>query len=96
VANLPQKLPADMMQQKWASQLNPILKIPMLSGLQLTNIPLNGGTPTVVNHLLGRKQQGWIVTDNDNADSIIRIEPLNDKTLTLLASQACNVSLWVY
>ncbi len=94
-AQLPQKLPLDMMQTKWASQLNPVLSIPMLSGLMLQNVVLKSGD-NVINHLLGRMQQGTIITDQTAASSIYRSKPFNSTTLTLNSSAACQVNLWVF
>lgn len=92
---LPIKLPLDRMQTIWKSQIDPILKIPMLNGLQLTNISLISGD-NVINHLLQRNQQGWIVTDQSAASSLCRSQPLNNLTLTLNSSNPCVISLWVY
>ena len=92
---LPIKLPLDRMQTIWKSQIDPILKIPMLSGLQLNNISLVSGVNNI-NHLLQRTQQGWIITDQDASSSIYRSQPFNTLTLTLHASAPCTISLWVY
>lgn len=51
----------------------------------------------VINHKLGRMQQGWVITDINNvATSIYRSQPFNDKTLTLTSSGAVTVNIWVY
>lgn len=84
-----------LMQTKWASILNPMLKNGLVDGLQHTSIALINGE-TTFNHLLGRKLQGWIITDVDAGTSIYRSKPLNDKTLSLTAGASCTVSLWVY
>ena len=94
-ARLPQKLPLDMMQTKWASILNPLLAVPMTQGLALESIKITTGT-NVINHLLGRKQQGWFLTDQDAALNLYRSAPFNNLTLTLVSSAAGTVNLWVY
>ena len=92
---LPVRLPLEQMQVKWKSELDPILSIPLLKGLQLKNIELIAGT-NVINTLLGRLQQGFIITDIDAPATIYRSQPFNSLTLTLTSSAACNVSLLVY
>ena len=84
-----------MMESQWKARLDPILSIPMLSGVQLTSVALVSGTNTI-NHRLDRIQQGWIITDEQSAATIYRSAPFNDKTLTLTASAPVIVSLWVY
>jgi len=95
MAQLPLRLPIEQMQQQWKSQLDPILAIPMLSGLQLKSIALKSGA-NVINHKLGAVQQGWMITDQDGPATIYRSQPFNNLTLTLTSSAACNVNLWVY
>jgi len=95
MANLAQKLTLDQLQTKWASQINPILSLPMLQGLQLNDISLKPGV-NVINHLLQRQQQGWILTDKQGVADIQRTAPFNNLTLTLTSSGTCQVSLWVF
>ena len=92
---LPQKLPLEQMQPKWASILNPVLANPMTNMAVLKNISLKAGT-NVINHLLGSVQQGWILTDINSSAVIYRSAPFNDKTLTLTASAPCTVSIGVF
>jgi hypothetical protein len=84
-----------LMQSAWRAILNPIIAIPMLSGLQLSDIKLVSGV-NVINTLLSRMQQGWFVTDIDAAITLFRSAPFNSTTLTLTASAPATVSLWVY
>lgn len=88
--------PFQLMQSTWSAQLNPILALPFLSGVQLNSITISSGSAAVINHLLGRLQQGWIITDQNAPAKIARIAPLNNKTLTLSSDAAVTVSLWVY
>lgn len=83
------------MQTQWGSQLNPILANPSSNMAILKNISLSTGT-NVINHLLDRTQQGWIITDINAAVTIYRSQPFNDKTLTLVSSGAATVSLGVF
>lgn len=92
---LPQKLPLDLMQTQWASQLNPLLSNPLNSANILKNVKLSVG-PNVINHLLGKTMQGWTLVDIDGAATIYRSAPLNDKTLTLTSSAAVTVNIEVF
>jgi hypothetical protein len=83
------------LQTKWISILNPIISVPLLSGVQLDDIVLKTGV-NVINTTLQRMQQGWIITDIDTAITLFRSQPFNQLTLTLTASAPCTVSLWVY
>lgn len=83
------------MQTRWKSALDPVLANPLINGLQLTDVSLSIGT-TVINHRLGRKQQGWFLTDVNGAAQIYRSQALNDTTLTLTSDAAVTVSLLVY
>jgi len=84
-----------LMQNKWGSLLNPVLANPTTNMSILKNVALASGN-TVINHLLGAVQQGWVVLDVDAAATIYRSAPLNDKTLTLHSSAACTVTLGVF
>lgn len=84
-----------MLQSQWASLLNPLLSNAVSKGNLLTGISLANGT-TVINHLLDRNQQGWILTDVTGAAAIYRSQPFNSKTLTLTSNAAVTVNLLVY
>lgn len=88
-------LPWSLAQNKWPAELNPILALPILSGLQLKNIVLIDGVNTI-NTKLQRPLQGWIITDQNAVASIFRSQPLNSTTLTLTSNAAVTVDLWVY
>ncbi len=93
--SLPLNLPLSLMQVKWSSELNPLLSLPFIHGVELMNLSLQTGANTV-NHMLQRQQQGWFITDINAAASIYRSQPFNKTTLTLTSSANCVVSLWVY
>ncbi len=84
-----------LLQNKWSSILNTVLGKPLSSANILTDVQLNTGI-NVINHLLSRKMQGWIISDIDGVSNIYRTKPLNDKTLTLSSSADCVVTLVVY
>lgn len=93
--SLPLHLSLELMSQKWKSQLDPLLVIPMLDGIQLNNVALINGA-TVINHKLQRQMQGWMMTDINGAATIYRSQPFNPTTLTLTSSAAVVVSIWVF
>ncbi len=93
--SLPQRLPYDQMQVKWASQLDPVLRNLLIQGVLVTEVDLKAGN-TVINHRLGRKQIGYIITDQDAQAQIFRSQPLNNLTLTLTSDADCTVSIWCF
>jgi len=93
--NLPQKLPLDLMQTKWSAILNPLLQNPLNSINILKNISLSNGS-TVINHGLGRQQQGWFISDIQGAATIYRSAPFNALTLTLTSNAAVTVDIGVF
>lgn len=57
-----------LIQTQWASMLNPLLINPSLQTQIIKNVSLAIGSNTI-NHLLGRKLQGWrIVRKRSSAD----------------------------
>lgn len=93
--SLSTRLTFPQMLTTWSSQLNPLLASPISSASVLSNIYLIDGV-TVINHLLGRTQQGWFIVDVNGAATIYRSAPFNSKTLTLTSSAAVTVSLGVF
>lgn len=87
------------MQSSWASQLNPLLALPLSQGLLLKNVVLVSGT-NAVNHKLGRALQGWIVTRvRNNAVTLYDLQDSNQSpalTLLLNASTGATVDLFVF
>lgn len=84
-----------LMQTKWKAQIDPILADPLSDASILTNVSLIDGS-NVINHLLGRKQQGWFLVDQQGVASIYRSAPFNNLTLTLTSSAAVVVSIGVF
>ena len=85
----------DLFQTKLKSLLDPILGLPELSGLALTNVQLINGV-TNINHKLSRMQQGFRITDINGSATIYRSQPFNSSQLTLTSSAAVTVNLWVW
>lgn len=84
-----------LLQTKWTAQLNPVLANPTTNLSILSGVSIITGV-NVINHLLGQKQQGWIILDINAASTIYRSQPLNDKTLTLTASAPAVITLGVF
>lgn len=95
MALLPLRLPFSLFQDRWASIINPVINLPPNQGLLLKDVALSSGD-NVINHMLQRNQQGWIIIDQDASAEIYRSQPLNDLTLTLNSSDTVNISLWVF
>lgn len=93
--SLPTRLPLEQLQNQWKSAIDPVINLPMLKGLQLTDITLINGV-TVINHRLGRQQQGFIITDINAAATIHRSQPFNNLTLTLTSNAVVIVNIWVF
>jgi hypothetical protein len=96
VAFLSTKLPWELAQTKWASTLNPILALPILSGNLVQNIDLVASRPLAVNHLLDRMPQGWFLVDNTANAAVWRAKPFNIYAVTLEASADTTISIWVF
>lgn len=95
-APLSTKLEWNLANPIWASTLNPIVANPILSGKAVDSITLTANTPLTINHGLARNQVGWFITDQVGAASVARTKPLNSLTLTLEATAATVITLWVY
>lgn len=90
------RLPNDLLLTQWSQQINQLLKIPMLSGLAISNISLVANTPTTFQTKIERKQQGWFLTDNSANAVVWRTKDFNAETLTLESSATTIISIWVY
>lgn len=92
---LPINLQSGLQTTRWKAILDPILENPLNNVSILKNVKLSVGN-NVINHLLGRVQQGWFLTDINAASTIYRNADFNDKTLTLNSSAICTVSIGVF
>ncbi len=88
-----------MMQSKWASILDPIVAKPLVNGLLLKDVALINGT-TVVNHKLGRKLTGYVITRMQGAFAQVydlqNTNQMTNLTLVLHSNAAISVDLWVF
>ena len=95
MALLPLKLPWISASDRWATIINPVMALPPNQGTLVSNVKLIVGT-NVVNHLLGKKQQGWLITDINGSAKIYRSAAFNALTLTLVSDTAVTVSFWMF
>lgn len=102
MANLPQFQNGDkdfqMMQNRWAAIIQPVLDNAANNSTILSNIKLTTGTNTV-NHLLSRKLQGWSIVRINAAATIYDTQDNNSnasQTLLLVSDAPCTVSLEVF
>lgn len=92
---------SDQIQRQAQQATQALRQIPFSSGVWLRNVAIGTGD-TVVNHGLGRKPQGYIVTRvQGNAASIVESLPANqppDQTrqYAFVATAATTVDLWVF
>jgi len=84
-----------LLQSKWAAEINPLLAKPLSSSNLLKGIQLVTGV-NVVNHLLGRQMQGWVISDIDANATIYRSAAMNNLNVTLTSSANCTVNLIVF
>lgn len=87
-----------LMQNRWASIINPVLSQPINSGILLNQLVLSSGD-NVINHKLGRKLQGWVVVGNDSTVTFYDNQASNQQpqlTLILNSSGSCLINLLVF
>lgn len=86
------------MQTSWSSEINPLLKNPVLSGNFLQNISITTGA-NAINHKLGKTLQGWFVVGIDAPATIYDTQKSNQipgLTLDLVSSADCIINLYVF
>lgn len=82
-----------LMQTGWAQQLNPVIELPLNKGIILSNVVLTTGSNTV-NHKLGRKLQGWVITRIRSNATVYDTQDLNNTPqLNLLLTASGNVTV---
>jgi len=84
-----------LLQNQWKSILDPIVANAIVQGSQLTGVQINASATTIP-HKLGRKQQGWFITDINAAAMVFRTGDFNDSNMILTASAPCVAAIWVY
>lgn len=84
-----------LLQTAWAAMINPFLGRPTNQMNVLENVKLSAGV-NVINHLLGRKMQGWLLVDIQGAAVIYRSAPFSNLTLILTSDSNVVVNLGVF
>lgn len=89
----------NLLQTSWAQQLDPVIRQPLTQGTLLKDVQLASGN-NVVNHKLGRKLQGWIITRYRGAAASVYDTQDNNPTpaltLTLNSSASVVVDIYVF
>ncbi len=81
-----------MMQNAWATQIDPVLNNPSIKSIILKNVTLLSGSNTI-SHKLGRKLQGWRIVRLRGPAAIYDTQDSNkNPTLTLLLTSDNPVS----
>ena len=95
--SLPQKLPYELHQTQWASQLNPLLANLLVQGMLLNGQNLATGV-NVINHKLGRAPQGWFLVAPQAAAIVYQnaLQPNPTLHLTLTSDADVLTSIWVF
>jgi hypothetical protein len=74
-------------------------KIELLDGLRITDQSITSGSTNLINHTLGRKYEGWIITNVDSACTIHLDEASTADPafyLPLVTSANCTADFWVF
>lgn len=97
MTKLPRQLAPEQLQSKWAAIIDPVITNPICNGIQLTSIKLSAGVNTI-NHKLGRKCQGYIVTSIYEASSEIYRMPsqMPELTLVLSSTDECTIDIYTF
>jgi hypothetical protein len=88
----------ELLQQNLKKFTKPLEDNPILDGRLIEGITVPGAGNVVVNHKLGRKPRGWILTDKAGDGVIFRGAAWTDKTIELANSVVtdCVVAIWVF
>ncbi len=87
-----------MLQTRWASILGPLLANPSLNSAVLKQVQLSTGS-NVINHMLGRKLQGWKLVRQRGAANVYDTQDTNSMpqlTLQLESSAPVSVDIEVF
>lgn len=87
-----------LMQNSWATAINPIINNPANKSQILQNVELINGS-NVINHKLGRKLQGWKIVRQRSAASIYDNQDTNSMpqlTLILVSDAQVSVDIEVF
>lgn len=87
-----------LLQTNWASIINPVIDLPLVRGFILQRVILTVGSNTI-NHLLGRKLQGWTIVRQRAQASIYDNQDQNQQaalTLILVSDAVVTVDIYVF
>lgn len=85
-----------LMQTAWARLIEPLLNNPLNKGSLLQDVQLSTGNNNV-NHLLGRKLQGWCIVRQRGPGLIYDLQDTNSMPqLTLILNSTTSVSVDLY
>lgn len=87
-----------LLQSSWSSLLNPVLSNPLTQGFLIPGVTLVMGSNTI-NHRLGRKLRGYLITGINAAATLYDAQSDNrtpDLTLVLISNAPCKVDLYVF
>jgi hypothetical protein len=74
--------------------LDPLVKVPFLDGAVMSQVTLASGSNRIAQPLQ-RRPLGWFITDRNSAATVYRTA-WDSNTITLTASAATTVDIWVY
>jgi hypothetical protein len=77
-----------------AEAVNPLLARPRAFSTTQA-VELTAATPKIVSHKLGKTPAGWLVTDID-ANTTVRRNTWDSKTITIQAAANCNIVIEVW
>lgn len=84
-----------LLQTKWASILNPVLRNPTTNPTILQGVSLVTGV-NVINTGMSEVLQGWMISDLTAGVTVYRSAPKSSKTLTLTSSGAATCDLVIF
>jgi len=87
-----------LLQSAWTNILNPLVDNPVNKGVLLKSVQLSVGS-NVINHKLGRKLQGWVLTRVRASSVVHDTQESNSSpelTLWLTSSAAVVVDIYVF
>jgi hypothetical protein len=96
--SLPRRLDWTLAQDRWASQLEPIIAAPSNNSSILKSVSLATGSNTI-SHGLGRQLQGWSIVRLRGSATIYDTQDSNPTpalTLVLVASAPVSVDIEVF
>jgi hypothetical protein len=93
VRGLPYK--TNELQDNILAAVQPTLTNPLLDGIIITGISIDGVNPTEVNHLLSRLPQGYLIIDKNAPGDVYR-EVLNTRQISFVSSAPVTISIYIF